>query len=175
MRGAPVQPVLDMRLVGIIPADAGSTCRLRGGFCFVTDHPRGCGEHTQQAPKEQAGPGSSPRMRGALCLSLAMLIWPRDHPRGCGEHYPGLGGLGGYMGSSPRMRGAPCLTVRICPWPGIIPADAGSTSLAMSAMNCGRDHPRGCGEHQSVRITVTSSGGSSPRMRGAPTDSTPDL
>ena len=53
----------------------------------------------------------------------------RDHPRGCGEH--GVSALFGqkWIGSSPRMRGAqttaPCITI----FHGIIPADAGSTSL----------------------------------------------
>ena len=35
----------------------------------------------------------------------------------------------------------------------IIPADAGNTSLPEGSSEGGRDHPRGCGEHD-VRIRV---------------------
>ena len=45
MRGAPVDRLLNARVRGIIPADAGSTLL---GVCHTDedeDHPRGCGEH----------------------------------------------------------------------------------------------------------------------------------
>ena len=50
----------------------------------------------------------------------------------------------------------------------IIPADAGSTSLPHRYADCKRDHPRGCGEHNSYGSPVEMTVGSSPRMRGAP-------
>ena len=52
---------------------------------------------------------------------------------------------------------------------GIIPADAGSTPVAVPLCCCFQDHPRGCGEHLSMSTScMTPSGSSSPRMRGAP-------
>ena len=50
---------------------------------------------------------------------------------------------------------------------GIIPADAGSTRHGRSHTDCSRDHPRGCGEHVTDRMTPDWISGSSPRMRGA--------
>ena len=65
------------------------------------------------------------------------------------------------------MRGAPVddgvnLVVH-----GIIPADAGSTSLPDAWENAPWDHPRGCGEHVASQSAQAFSRGSSPRMRGA--------
>ena len=71
----------------------------------------------------------------------------KDHPRGCGEHaYPCHPGIC-LKGSSPRMRGALRPSMKMNCWGGIIPADAGSTSL--------------------WRGTGPAIEGSSPRMRGA--------
>ena len=53
----------------------------------------------------------------------------QDHPRGCGEHAVTMALSSAMSGSSPRMRGA-LLDMRVdSRYGGIIPADAGSTSL----------------------------------------------
>ena len=46
MRGARVESTHSAPILGIIPADAGSTDTLVGSCMWGTDHPRGCGEHT---------------------------------------------------------------------------------------------------------------------------------
>ena len=56
---------------------------------------------------------------------------------------------------------------------GIIPADAGSTTNRVMTAPSRGDHPRGCGEHRQGRVQPDAAGGSSPRMRGAPTSATP--
>ena len=131
--------------------------------------------------------GSSPRMRGALryrpqarysgriipadvgsthsCSAIHQCR--KDHPRGCGEH-TGVRGIRLTMyGSSPRMRGAPTAKATLWDWRRIIPADAGSTVALSEAVDEEEDHPRGCGEHSSLRLLVEQETGSSPRMRGA--------
>ena len=65
------------------------------------------------------------------------------------------------------MRGAQVLDDLIPTKPGIIPADAGSTIMAIHSVAISWDHPRGCGEHAMKDGKVTFSQGSSPRMRGA--------
>ena len=52
---------------------------------------------------------------------------------------------------------------------GIIPADAGSTHFINDDLIHFQDHPRGCGEHGMDPALGDLDGGSSPRMRGAPT------
>ena len=72
-----------------------------------------------------------------------------------------------HRGSSPRMRGAHIEEVGFSLRAGIIPADAGSTSVTPSVMLGALDHPRGCGEHRLSECDFCLRWGSSPRMRGA--------
>ena len=188
MRGAPGRPGPARRGMGIIPADAGSTPPPALAPNGTGDHPRGCGEHSEASSTTAALPGSSPRMRGALVKVFAGMPAPRiipadagstvllpaalglalDHPRGCGEHVHFAQCRHAVLGSSPRMRGA-LFPYRRRPKPlRIIPADAGSTIRHTAPTTRRRDHPRGCGEHSSVRSPRSLRGGSSPRMRGAP-------
>ena len=46
MRGARIACQIRDALVGIIPADAGSTAGDKSDDPTWADHPRGCGEHT---------------------------------------------------------------------------------------------------------------------------------
>ena len=106
MRGAP-DPMVCLRFVmGIIPADAGSTDTSVGPCLITEDHPRGCGEHDFDSLNISPAFGSSPRMRGAHTPFVELFgqlgIIPADagstlhtgecqqgetdHPRGCGEH-----------------------------------------------------------------------------------------
>ena len=71
----------------------------------------------------------------------------QDHPRGCGEHFQSVADTFLRAGSSPRMRGALADHGLQGPVHGIIPADAGSTSLMAWFTSRAKDHPRGCGEH----------------------------
>ena len=75
-------------------------------------------------------------------------------------------------GSSPRMRGAPRMADGAHGPGRIIPADAGSTNDIYIQRVSVVDHPRGCEEHTAWGTSYPSSPGSSPRMRGAPSDVT---
>ena len=187
MRGALCGHLVERRLVGIIPADAGSTPSRGRNASPTQDHPRGCGEHGLYAHGAERIEGSSPRMRGALwiCRSLVFLVgiipadagstWDghhdgslsEDHPRGCGEHLNLDRSSWSSRGSSPRMRGAPEMKFSDLSGNRIIPADAGSTGGYKAGMTPDKDHPRGCGEHSPQVHIRRRIKGSSPRMRGA--------
>ena len=128
MRGTPRAVRRPSSRLGIIPAYAGNTQGNDISQPSSRDHPRVCGEHYSGMAIAQDIPGSSPRMRGTLMVTLLLLgaggIIPAyagntmalfdnrgfggDHPRVCGEH-PDLGPvLFPDAGSSPRMRGTPC-------------------------------------------------------------------
>ena len=106
MRGALFPPVSWPKAPRIIPADAGSTPGYlveltvredhpRG--CgehlsvplpkqgVIVDHPRGCGEHSATDDPTHHEPGSSPRMRGALCALLGSVASPRIIPADAGS------------------------------------------------------------------------------------------
>ena len=68
------------------------------------------------------------------------------------------------------MRGALFKLWTIWYTDGIIPAYAGSTSARREIPSSAGDHPRVCGEHNSVGTSSCSLYGSSPRMRGALSD-----
>ena len=70
-------------------------------------------------------------------------------------------------GSSPQVRGALEALRRPRSLSGIIPAGAGSTRPRGPSQQCGRDHPRRCGEHRAFDGCVSQDAGSSPQVRGA--------
>ena len=195
MRGAQLPggvPVTGMR---IIPADAGNTSIILPLLMLLADHPRGCGEHAIGWLTYSCRWGSSPRMRGTLSdqlvgdagcriipadagsttMPLPPMRSDRDHPRGCGEHLQQRYRATDRQGSSPRMRGALGLLEKHDTGAGIIPADAGSTVVQAGPLVDRQDHPRGCGEHLSLRFLFIPELGSSPRMRGALVDHGHDL
>ena len=92
-----------------------------------------------------------------------------DHPRACGEHDGSKTCTITDVGSSPRMRGTPTMLILAIVVLGIIPAHAGNTQSRCGDFTCAWDHPRACGEHQCPRGHISTSWGSSPRMRGTPT------
>ena len=108
-----------------------------------------------------------PADAGSTVCAWVSSFSAKDHPRGCGEHGLCLGQLVLREGSSPRMRGAQLAALSPGEYVGIIPADAGSTKAHSYQDNAETDHPRGCGEHDTMFIISIFSCGSSPRMRGA--------
>ena len=86
-------------------------------------------------------------MRGALHIILLNPILDRIIPADAGSTNRVYIMPDFCRGSSPRMRGALSLDDDMDRVAGIIPADAGSTGTMTRPGRCGRDHPRGCGEH----------------------------
>ncbi len=135
-----------------------------------------------------AGSGSSPLVRGArsgprlVCKPGRIIparagstVWRvealpnhSDHPRSCGEHPDAYAEFASLIGSSPLVRGAPGLDVCGRVRYGIIPARAGSTLRQRTWLLFRRDHPRSCGEHESLSSGFSFTEGSSPLVRGAP-------
>ena len=93
------------------------------------------------------------------------MIW--DHPRIRGEHQRLRDENQSLKGSSPHTRGARRRQYRHDGCRGIIPAYAGSTSIARFCVRSSRDHPRIRGEHEPDSLAVMLYMGSSPHTRGA--------
>ena len=172
---------------GLIPARAGSTGRIHRENAGAGAHPRPCGEHDFHERSGHGDQGSSPPVRGAhgygkSSLSGLGLIparagstrlvrvgcpGSRAHPRPCGEHTPELCKNRRWRGSSPPVRGARNRAEQRAAGTGLIPARAGSTSVAFWFFGCFWAHPRPCGEHYVDISSYNSVSGSSPPVRGA--------
>ena len=147
MRGAQTAELLRHDEFGIIPADAGGTSTKPWRSSWLTDHPRGCGEHFAAEAGFSLSTGSSPRMRGALRCIRGWVQVGGIIPADAGSTGPCSSRVHRHHGSSPRMRGALTIGRGLAFKVGIIPADAGSTIGELSPNFPARDHPRGCGEH----------------------------
>ena len=172
----------------IIPAYAGSTVMQAPSGGRGQDHPRIRGEHKDPGARIAFFEGSSPHTRGAPLRLQQDQVLSRiipayagstssealnshgftDHPRIRGEHRRLRRSARKSGGSSPHTRGAHVVGACDFSDPGIIPAYAGSTTLAPSSPNLGKDHPRIRGEHALRRFLHKGSQGSSPHTRGAP-------
>ena len=190
MRGTPVLDPPCRRRFGIIPAYAGNTIVAGVSLSCSRDHPRVCGEHGDETQESIEDLGSSPRMRGTrrvvkivefrtgiipayagntrLPRRSCAGLW--DHPRVCGEHVFADGHIEDAAGSSPRMRGTRGRSEVGVREHGIIPAYAGNTVSTPHRARYLGDHPRVCGEHDVTCRASPAKAGSSPRMRGTPSD-----
>ena len=189
-RGAQIRIWTSLRGPGIIPAYAGSTVIRSWCLGSFSDHPRIRGEHAWLASAAIPALGSSPHTRGAqaigfvgdhalriipayagsTCLHAGHVRMGRDHPRIRGEHKFRSPYYNAAHGSSPHTRGAPFLPAVRPSDVGIIPAYAGSTSLARGGFGRPADHPRIRGEHDVYDMVTARGRGSSPHTRGAPAD-----
>ena len=174
--------------MGIIPAYAGLTILPLSSLSHSWDHPRVCGAHFCPDYARLFDMGSSPRMRGSLLQperqgELPGIIpayagltdvaykfnddnW--DHPRVCGAHSHRSLRRAMSWGSSPRMRGSLATNYIHRHSTGIIPAYAGLTVKQYTSKENHWDHPRVCGAHVLMMLFLCAVMGSSPRMRGSP-------
>ena len=186
VRGTLSKRRVSKRGSGIIPACAGNTDTPTNVSVCNGDHPRVCGEHSEDKAIIHQAKGSSPRVRGTricdgeppdiggiipacagnTCRDDSAPRRCRDHPRVCGEHQKGDPFAASPAGSSPRVRGTHVggdVSAVDC---GIIPACAGNTIFYYVFSDIGGDHPRVCGEHICRRAWSSTKVGSSPRVRG---------
>ena len=153
-------------VLGITPADAGTSDDHRVIVCDPEDHPRGCGDKRRCKWQRREGRGSPPRMRGqgiwstirppsgritpadAGTSSREVNDWAHgeDHPRGCGDKPGIMMAKPSLCGSPPRMRGQEPLHLRHSGLLRITPADAGTRFQDLVDLSGLRDHPRGCGD-----------------------------
>ena len=172
--------------LGITPAYAGKSHKVRLQAPGRWDHPRVCGEELMTRSAAPAGAGSPPRMRGRGCVIHFSCppygITPayagksagghggqsgrRDHPRVCGEEAPNEKPVERTPGSPPRMRGRVASACSSVIPARITPAYAGKRRCPGGLPGRDEDHPRVCGEEPKVWPTSTRCWGITPAYAG---------
>ena len=89
-----------------------------------------------------------------------------DHPRVCGDNANLASGHDVITGPSPRVRGQPGLIFPSGDEFRTIPACAGTTLPLTPPSGQVPDHPRVCGDNDSVTMSIPTAPGPSPRVRG---------
>ena len=172
----------------ITPAHAGKTKQNEAKASKSSDHPRACGENALCAASSLDSYGSPPRMRGKQGADgsgagagritpahagktgkyLSPVCSRADHPRACGENYFCAFKQSSVDGSPPRMRGKRKHRAIFRDAGRITPAHAGKTDTLLDIAGYAADHPRACGENDTLKDKNGRYRGSPPRVRGKP-------
>ena len=149
VRGEVIRPFSGRRAPRITPACAGRSSTNGSRISRPKDHPRVCGEKTQDILSASIRTGSPPRVRGEgpqnnggqhrqgitpACAGRSLtppagLAGAWDHPRVCGEKQCYTINAGRTSGSPPRVRGEVCYYYECRKMAGITPACAGRRIL----------------------------------------------
>ena len=168
VRGKPDQRRDPVRRERIIPARAGQTCpRVRTRTRRPGSSPRVRGKRVCRSPLEEPY-RIIPARAGQTRAWPYCPAKPSDHPSACGANEASDLAEAASDGSSPRVRGKPGGTCSPCQFPRIIPARAGQTRRGVRVSSTSPDHPRACGANSCSLSRLSSTSGSSPRVRGKP-------
>ena len=115
---------------------------------------------------ESPAPGITPAYAGKRRCPRFRPGKIRDHPRVCGEKVSSTSPIKCLKGSPPRVRGKGQAACEIVVELGITPAYAGKRSYGCGTEQCGRDHPRVCGEKSKPKPGKDRRMESPPRVRG---------
>ena len=174
------------RSIGLIPAHAGKTRKLRTTTPPGAAHPRSRGENFVRIVTAPVSTGSSPLTRGKprerkrQCTKSRLIPAHAGktparakgqrlraaHPRSRGENRFHDRGRGHGYGSSPLTRGKPGRDARGMDQGRLIPAHAGKTFYHDSFLSPPVAHPRSRGENVALLPPDMPIGGSSPLTRG---------
>ena len=186
MRGKGLSELAHTKKARITPACAGKTTSVLPSTLPATDHPRVCGENAVEGRFFVKTAGSPPRVRGKHYLLRSAYRLPRitpacagktghgraksvrhaDHPRACGENYFCAFKQSSVDGSPPRMRGKRKHRAIFRDAGRITPAHAGKTDTLLDIAGYAADHPRACGENDTLKDKNGRYLGSPPRVRG---------
>ena len=146
MRGRRFGAAVIAGLIGLTPANAGTTRVRRRERIGDPAHPRECGDDVSKAAISSRAIGSPPRMRGRLGGGGCRVIGQRAHPRECGDDNLLNESIPGISGSPPRMRGRRSVAATLAGDNRLTPANAGTTLLGHHPRMGSQAHPRECGD-----------------------------
>ena len=125
MRGKVTLFEICARCSRITPAYAGKSIRSSARGRTRWDHPRICGEKSDESGRDASECRITPAYAGKRGLIPSSWYFLGDHPRICGEKFAVAVAPPSAVGSPPHMRGKAC-AIRMLPFPHrITPAYAG--------------------------------------------------
>ena len=150
----------------IIPTRVGTRRFPLSHLSIIEDHPHACGDKVSVFFQACWSLGSSPRVWGQatprMIISLSVGIIPtrvgtsadrmlscrslQDHPHACGDKYLSLSHFLILSGSSPRVWGQGRRNCTITIRNRIIPTRVGTSTVQVSDVKDGEDHPHACGD-----------------------------
>ena len=171
-----------------IPAGTGNSSVELIGICWLTVHPRRYGELSRISPSKKGATGSSPQVRGTLCVGTIADLLGRFIPAGTGNSFISNASLAinsvhprrygelflystlsfNSCGSSPQVRGTQSDSVQSMLSPRFIPAGTGNSTIQSTGECCTAVHPRRYGELLHAANATPFYIGSSPQVRGTP-------
>ena len=166
MRGKDAHWFDQARKSRITPAHAGKSRPSRRKTETKGDHPRACGEKTEEAYAQGLSDRITPAHAGKRDLQNTDFAGWRDHPRACGEKLSPSTSLVMPSGSPPHMRGKVSAFPDSGKTAGITPAHAEKSVPVDTSTLQQRDHPRTCGEKGFSIAMRLHFAGSPPHMRG---------
>ena len=166
MRGKGVPSSLIEIAPGITPAHAGKRWSPWTTPARRRDHPRACGEKVPRGRFCRPPRWITPAHAGKSLWRHFLSRTGRDHPRTCGEKRNQRERKASGAGSPPHMRGKGSLKLGAEVRQGITPAHAGKRVGPKLRPLLLWDHPRTCGEKESIIRSAVRLLGSPPRMRG---------
>ena len=122
------------------------------------------------ASRDKQGSGRRITPAGAgktRCLHQPAAV-STDHPRRCGENSFLIYFSKPIAGSPPQVRGKHYPSKNRFPYYRITPAGAGKTYYRRMVQLRLQDHPRRCGENDSLKKHIAEIAGSPPQVRGKP-------
>ena len=117
-------------------------------------------------PQNGHGSRITPAYAGKRRKAVHGKKWERDHPRLCGEKKLCRSLLTCNPGSPPPMRGKGTATPTDDTYFRITPAYAGKSQCNNHDVIFKQDHPRLCGEKETIKVGQVTGTGSPPPMRG---------
>ena len=143
----------------------GCVCGCSQGLAYSWDSPACAGKKTFCAIAADDR-GITPACAGKRAPAAHAPAFAQDHPRTRGEKSRGLTLPLIFQGSPPHTRGKAILLTLSRSIVRITPAHAGKRYPIPGRRFCSRDHPRACGEKESIKVIGLQQPGSPPRMRG---------
>jgi len=170
---------------GSTPAHAGIILHQGADRQKNQEHPRACGDYSPPVSCLMRPSGAPPRMRGLLLcernlwlhdgstpahagimpLPSSEVFSEAEHPRACGDYKASTMFFRRLKGAPPRMRG-----LFSAPGPGFVdpgstPAHEGIISRSPSSAAQSREHPRACGDYNSMTFARSRTAGAPPCVR----------